>query len=84
METGIYLSSVIIIILIIIGLLVSFFTGIFLVPLIPTPKKVRKEILDIMELKSTDILVDLGSGDGIFLIEAHLKHNVKGIIYREI
>ncbi len=81
MERGIYLSSIIIIILVLIGLLVSFFTGIFLVPLAPTPRKIRKEILEIMNLKTTDILVDLGSGNGIFLIEAHLKYNVKGIGY---
>jgi len=81
MERGIYLSTIIIIVLILIGLLVSFFTGIFLVPLVPTPKKVRKEILEIMNLEPTDILVDLGSGNGIFLIEAHKKYNVKGIGY---
>ncbi len=81
MEKGIYLSTIIILILILIGLLASFFTGIFLVPLVPTPKRIRKEILDIMDLKPTDILLDLGSGNGIFLIEAHLKHKVKGIGY---
>jgi hypothetical protein len=81
MERGIYLSTIIIVVLILLGLLVSFFTGIFLVPLVPTPKKVRKEILEIMKLKPTEILLDLGSGNGIFLIEAHLKHGIKGIGY---
>jgi len=81
MQNGIYLSTIIIIVLIIIGLLVSFFSGIFLVPMIPTPKFIRKEILAIMKLKSTDILVDLGSGNGIFLIEAAMQHDVKGIGY---
>ena len=32
-----------------------------------------------MKLKKTDILVDLGSGNGIFLVDAHLKYGVKGI-----
>lgn len=81
MEKGLYLSSIIIIVLVMLGLFVSFFTSIFLVPLVPTPKKIREEILKIMNLKSTDILVDLGSGNGIFLIEAHLKYDVKGIGY---
>lgn len=81
MERGIYLTSVLIIILVIIGLLVSFFTGIFLVPLTPTPKSARKEILEKMKLKEKEMLVDMGSGNGIFLIEAHLKHKVKGIGY---
>lgn len=81
MEKGIQLTSIIIIILIIIGLMVSFFTGIFLVPLVATPKNIRDEILKIMKLKSSDMLVDLGSGNGIFLIEANLKHGVKGIGY---
>jgi hypothetical protein len=81
MERGIYLSSIIIIVLVLIGLLVSFFTGIFLVPLIPTPKEIRGEILEIMKLKTSDMLLDLGSGNGIFLIEANRKHGVKGIGY---
>jgi hypothetical protein len=81
MEKGIYLSTIIIISLILIGLMVSFFTGVFLVPLIPTPKLIRQEILKIMELKPTDMLVDLGSGNGIFLIEANFKYGVKGIGY---
>ena len=81
MEKGVFLSTIIIVSLIFLGLLMSFFTGIFLVPLIPTPKSIRQEILEIMKLKPTDILVDLGSGNGIFLIEAHLKHGIKGIGY---
>ncbi len=34
-----------------------------------------------MRLKPTDMLVDLGSGNGIFLIEAHLRYKIKGIGY---
>ncbi len=81
MEKGVYLSTIVLISLIFLGLLASLFAGILLTPLIPTPKSIREEILGIMKLKSSEILVDLGSGNGLFLIEANIKHGVKGIGY---
>jgi hypothetical protein len=81
MEKGIYVSAAIILGLILLGMAVSFFSGVLLVPLIPTPRKVREEILALMELKPKEMLIDLGSGDGSFLIEAAKRFKVRGIGY---
>jgi SAM-dependent methyltransferase len=42
----------------------------YLVPFLPSPKKVVKEALKLADLKEGEVLVDLGSGDGRVLIEA--------------
>lgn len=81
MEKGIYISLVFVVLLAMLGVIISFLISIFLVPFIPTPKRVRDEILKAMKLKKGDILVDLGSGDGRFLIDACNAYDVTGIGY---
>jgi SAM-dependent methyltransferase len=49
----------------------------FLIPLFKTPKEVLLEIVDIMEPKKQDHIVDLGSGDGRILFKAHRVSSCK-------
>jgi hypothetical protein len=81
MEKGIYISLVFVVLLAMLGVIISFLISIFLVPFIPTPKRVRDEILKAMKLKKGEILIDLGSGDGRFLIDACNTYEVTGIGY---
>lgn len=81
METGIQISLLIVAILIFIGIITSFLTNFLLVPLFSTPQRVRAEILELLDLKQKEMLLDLGSGNGIFLIEAAEKYGIKGIGY---
>lgn len=60
-----------ILILLVGGFVLTLLINAFLVPLFKTPKQVLEEIVDIMELKKEDSLVDLGSGDGRLLLKAH-------------
>lgn len=39
-------------------------------PYLPTPKSVVSEMLDLAKLDKNDVVLDLGSGDGIVLIES--------------
>lgn len=56
-------------------------TGVLLVPLVSTQSNIRTEIYQLMKIKEKDILIDLGSGNGMFLIEAYEKYGIKGIGY---
>ena len=71
MLNGITLGVMIIIILLIGGLVLTVLINILLIPLLKTPKSVLQEIVDTMDLKNGDRLVDLGSGDGSLLLKAH-------------
>lgn len=71
MLNGITLGIVMIVILVIASFVLTLLINAFLIPLFKTPKKVLLEIVDIMELKKEDHLVDLGSGDGRILFKAH-------------
>lgn len=42
-------------------------------PYLPTPKKVIREMLDLIKVGDKDLVIDLGSGDGAILIEAALR-----------
>ncbi|HVF69837.1 MAG TPA: hypothetical protein VNA13_04725 [Xanthomonadales bacterium] len=42
-------------------------------PYLPTPKRVIKEMLDLTKVAKGDVVIDLGSGDGVVLIEAALR-----------
>lgn len=45
------------------------------VPFLPTNKKRMKKMLEVADLKEDDLVFDLGSGDGRFVIEASKKVN---------
>jgi SAM-dependent methyltransferase len=49
---------------------VSFFTG---APFVPTPMSVITEVMTLANINKSDIVFDLGSGDGRLLIEASKK-----------
>jgi len=71
MANGITLGIVIVVILLIGGFVLTLLINAFLVPLFKTPKNILEQIVDIMNLKKGDHLVDLGSGDGRLLLKAH-------------
>ena len=45
----------------------------------PTSKRLVKQMLDIAEVSSDDIVYDLGSGDGRIVIDAAKKYNAKAV-----
>ncbi|KUK67092.1 MAG: Uncharacterized protein XD87_0334 [candidate division WS6 bacterium 36_33] len=71
MLNGISLGIMTVIILLIGGFVLTLLINAFLIPLLKTPKEVIEEIVEIMDLKKEDHLVDLGSGDGRLLLKAH-------------
>jgi precorrin-6B methylase 2 len=56
---------------------ITFFFG---APFVTTPNKIIKEIIKLANIKSNDVVVDMGSGDGRILIEA-AKYCKKSIGY---
>lgn len=48
------------------------------VPYVPTPQAVVDAMLDMAKVKSTDTIIDLGSGDGRIVITAAQKFGAKG------
>ncbi len=49
------------------------------VPFVPTPETVVHEMLRLAHLTSSDVLYDLGSGDGRIVITAARKYGVHGV-----
>jgi SAM-dependent methyltransferase len=49
------------------------------VPYVPTPPEVVDRMLEMAQVKSGDLIYDLGSGDGRILIEAAKKYGAKGV-----
>jgi len=49
------------------------------VPFVPTPEKVVTEMLKLAHLNGSDVLYDLGSGDGRIVITAAKKHGITGV-----
>jgi predicted RNA methylase len=46
---------------------------------IPTPQAVVEAMLEVAEVKPTDVVYDLGSGDGRIVITAAKKYGAKGV-----
>jgi SAM-dependent methyltransferase len=49
------------------------------VPFVPTPPEVVDRMLEIAQVKSGDVIYDLGSGDGRIVIQAAKRYGVKGV-----
>jgi len=49
------------------------------VPFVPTPPEVVDRMLEMAQVKSGDVIYDLGSGDGRILIHAAKRYGVKGV-----
>lgn len=49
------------------------------VPYVPTPHQVVRAMLDVARVDSTDIVYDLGSGDGRIVIAAAQRHGARGL-----
>ena len=47
-------------------------------PYVPTPQAVVDRMLDLAQLKSGEMVIDLGSGDGRIMIEAASKYGARG------
>ncbi|MDD4382327.1 MAG: methyltransferase domain-containing protein [Candidatus Dojkabacteria bacterium] len=81
MLNGISLGIIIVIVLLIASFILSLLINLLLVPIIKTPKEVIDEILQLMDLKKEDTIVDLGSGDGRLLLKAHEQSRCRCIGY---
>jgi ubiquinone/menaquinone biosynthesis C-methylase UbiE len=49
------------------------------IPFVPTPMEVVDRMLELAEVKASDIVYDLGSGDGRIVIRAAKKYGARGI-----
>ncbi|MCS3651005.1 SAM-dependent methyltransferase [Salinibacter ruber] len=49
------------------------------VPYVPTPKPVVDRMLELADVDETDVLYDLGSGDGRIVIRAARTHGARGV-----
>ena len=49
------------------------------IPFVPTPMEVVERMLALAEVKQTDLLYDLGSGDGRIVITAAKKYGARGV-----
>jgi ubiquinone/menaquinone biosynthesis C-methylase UbiE len=49
------------------------------VPFVPTPDKVVARMLEIAKVGPSDVVYDLGSGDGRIVITAARKHGARGV-----
>jgi cyclopropane fatty-acyl-phospholipid synthase-like methyltransferase len=49
------------------------------IPFVPTPMEIVERMLTLAEVKQTDLLYDLGSGDGRIVITAAKKYGIRGI-----
>ena len=49
------------------------------VPFIPTPSDVVVRMLEMAQVKSGDVIYDLGSGDGRIAIQAAKRYGVRGV-----
>jgi hypothetical protein len=50
-----------------------------IVPYVPTPQDVVERMLELAQVKKSDVVYDLGSGDGRIVITAAKKYGVKAI-----
>jgi SAM-dependent methyltransferase len=48
-------------------------------PFVPTPWAIVDEMLKLVEIRSTDVVYDLGSGDGRLVIAAAKRHRARGV-----
>jgi cyclopropane fatty-acyl-phospholipid synthase-like methyltransferase len=49
------------------------------IPFVPTPMEIVERMLALAEVKQTDLLYDLGSGDGRIVITAAKKYGARGV-----
>src|ERR1043166_8836598 len=49
------------------------------VPFVPTPPEVVDRMLELAQIKSSDVVYDLGSGDGRIIIEAAKRYGIRGV-----
>jgi cyclopropane fatty-acyl-phospholipid synthase-like methyltransferase len=49
------------------------------IPFVPTPLEVVDRMLEMAEVKSKDVIYDLGSGDGRIVIRAAKKYGARGV-----
>lgn len=49
------------------------------IPFVPTPIEVIDKMLELAEVKNSDVLYDLGSGDGRIVIRAAKKYGIRAV-----
>ncbi len=77
MLNGISLGIILIFVFLFLGLIITLLIPLLLTPVFGTPQKVLDEILKLMDIKKDDKVVDLGCGDGRFLIKAYEQFQCK-------
>ncbi len=81
MYNGIIVSVILVLILFLLGLILLFLTNSLLIPILFTPRKVLKEIVDIIDPKDDEKILDLGSGDGRILFALRKRAKIEGVGY---
>src|ERR1051325_5932775 len=49
------------------------------IPFVPSPMHVVQRMLEVAEIQKSDILYDMGSGDGRVVIEAAKKYGIRAV-----
>ncbi len=49
------------------------------IPFVPSPQYVVDRMIEVAEIKTGDVLYDMGSGDGRIVIEAAKKYGIRGV-----
>jgi ubiquinone/menaquinone biosynthesis C-methylase UbiE len=81
MQNGITFIILLLSLFVFLGVLLSYITHLFVSPSTETPRAVRSEIIDLLKIKSDEIVIDLGSGSGAFLIEIAKDTHAKCVGY---
>ena len=74
MLNGISFGIILIFVFLLLGLIVTLLIPLLLTPVFGTPMKILDEILKLMDLSKEDRVVDLGCGDGRFVLRAHEQY----------
>jgi SAM-dependent methyltransferase len=81
MLNGISFGIILIFVFLLLGLIVTMLIPLLLTPVFGTPVKILDEILKLMDLNKEDRVVDLGCGDGRFVLRAHEQYRCKAYGY---
>lgn len=52
-----------------------------------TPQEVLEKAIELLDIKSTDVVYDVGAGDGRFIIECHQRtgdHSNNFLMYKSV
>lgn len=70
MAAALFVFLVLLIAFLVLLVITVFFHMHYMVPFVPTPKPLMQTMIDLAKIKPGETVIDLGAGDGRFLIEA--------------